>query len=180
MLSIIIIIIIIRYNSNPVFHQPVDIPLRFTARGNTNHKETWVSLHSLCDRWLRIVWSATDKNKQLFKRPGNFTLLAVPVSFEKKQKKDKHKQNKMASSAKLDKSNDNIAVLLTYRSLFQCKPSRFTALRTYHVHLVDRKRHAYGLREATAYSAPAVSMQLLPFDHCLGCIHPSSVWRKLD
>ena len=31
---------------------------------------------------------------------------------------------------------------------------------------LDRKRLAYGLRETTAFTAPVVSMQLLPIDQC--------------
>ena len=55
---------------------------------------------------------------------------------------------------------------------------RFTALRitTY----VLGPERACGLREATAFSAPDVWMQLLPFDQYLGCFYPSSAWRKFD
>ena len=48
----------------------------------------------------------------------------------------------------------------------------FTVLRTYQVRILDldQKRLAYGLREATAFNASVVLMQLLLFDQCLGSV----------
>ena len=43
----------------------------------------------------------------------------------------------------------------------------------------DQKKTGSNLREATAFSASVVSMQLLPFDQCLGNFFPSSVWRQV-
>ena len=64
-------------------------------------------------------------------------------------------------------SNANLAALLRWG-------------RTRYVLCLDRRRLPYGLREATAFDAPIVSMQLVPFDQSTGCFYHSSVWRKLD
>ena len=49
--------------------------------------------------------------------------------------------------------------------------------RTTYVLAPERSKPAYGPREATAFRAHFVSVQLLPFYRCLGCFCPTSVWR---
>ena len=75
-----------------------------------------------------------------------------------------------------------VSVLKTYLPLFFAMMHLSKNYRLYCVEDVrctslgpDQKRLAYASGEATAFSAPVVSMQLFPYDHCLGCLFPSSV-----